>query len=431
MKIIKGLLSILLSVMILASITSCSSSSSFNEMFQTSDPGYEGFNLFNIFDGYPTVSDAWGKVQAHVFNQGMGQLIADTPTDRLKDVIGLLDDMVLDTDMPLFNTLESLQLIMNRIVHQDDLDAGDTTLYYADFISFMDKLSNSHADFSRNLMPIIAKLLMYINVVHEIDIDEVTNDLMYLLKENGPTYDGLQTDGNDPDAQNIYNMLPMLQEALVKLLMLNNSNMYLDASEDLITSGTGPIDTGLGNAVEGIDLLLSGLNAVASEDASVIPNLSNVLLEVGRVMSKDANGKPMKMVLKELLVNLEKYFTKDGSVYSVNTDYHQDNATYYVDAELKNTVRELWPVLQLLMIKADKTDYAILKDADGRSPLQVIAGALGKLGTDGIDFSTYTIEDSLKTLLENGARRRGTERHGRVVPRAASVYSGHSIQLRV
>lgn len=413
MKIIKGFLSIL-SAILLISITSCSSHDKDQwyqaaDWFQTNDPFYEGFNLFNIFKGYPTISDAWSKVQSMVFNQGMMQLLADTPTSQLKDVIGLMDDLVdpvLKPSEPLFATLQDLHAIMNRIVNQDSLDAeAGSTTYYTNFISFMDKLSGTNANFSQNLMPIVAKLLMYINVVHATEINEMTNDLLYLMKENGPAYGGLETDGNDPEAQNIYNMLPMLQEALAKLLMLNNGYMYLDGSNELITTGgTGPTNTMLGNAVEGIDLLLSGLNAVAAEDANVIPRLNNVLLEVGRVMSKDANGKLMKTVLKELLINLEKYFTKDGSVYSVNTDYHQDIAgTIYVDAELKNTVRELWPIIQLLMIKANRTDYAILKDAAGRSPLQVIAGALGKLGNNDIDFSTYTIEDSLKLLLENGA----------------------------
>ena len=413
MKIVR-FFSLIISVVVLVSISSCSSdgfidkvTDKMNGGFQTNDPPAD-FDLFNIFKDYPSIKQGWAKVQTDVFNQGLAGLIADTPTDQLKDVLGLLDDLVEKPSAPLFDTLSSLGDLIERIVTQDDLDdpADSTDTYYTDFTSFMDKLSDSNARFSENLMPVIAKALQYINKVHDGEIDEITNDLIYMMRENGPAYGSplLPTDGGDADAQNIYNMLPLLQEALAKLLLRNNQDMYVDAGWNLILDGsTDDTDTGLGNAVAGIDSLLQGLNAVAAEERDVIPALSDTLLEVGRLMSKDANGKLLKTVVKELLVNLEKYYTVDGSIYSVNTNYHQDSGGIYVDAELKNTVRELWPVLQLLMIKADKPDYAILKDADGRSPLQVIAGALGKLGDDGIDFSTYTLEGSLKQMLESTA----------------------------
>lgn len=414
MKIVR-FFSLIVTIAVLISVSSCSSEGFLEKAeertsgFQTNDPPSD-FDLFNIFKDYPSIKDGWDKVQSFVFNQGMAALIGDTPTDQLKDVIGLLDDLIEKPSEPLFNTLSSMGDLIDRLRSQDTRDEenwgniADSTLtsYYDDSLSFLDKLSNSNARFSENLMPVIAKLLQYINVVHGSELVDITNDLLYMLKENGPAYGSplLETDGGDTDAQNIFNMLPLLQEALSKLLLRNDDYMGLTGLADQ----TGGADnTYLGDAVEGVDLLLPGLNAIAAQDSGVIPILSDTLLEVGRLMTKDANGKLIKSVLKELLVNLEKYYTVDGSVYSVNADYRQDSGGIYVDAELTNTVLELWPVLQLLMIKADKTDYAILKDDDDRSPLQVIAGALGKLGVAGVDFSTYTLEGSLKQMLENGA----------------------------
>lgn len=409
MKILKLSVSAICLIMAI-NTTSCSSSDN-SSWFQKDDEPAE-FSLFHIFDDYPSISEAWDKVEQYVFNQGLAELITETPTDRLKDVLGLMDDLVdpaLKPTEPLFNTLESLRVILNNVVDQDNLDAetGSTT-YYTDLVSFLDKLSGSRANFSENLVPVVANLILYLNVVHGDEIDEITHDLLYLLRENGPAYDGLATDGNDPAAQNIHNMLPMLQEALSKLLLRNNENIHLDSGYNLVTGGTGPLDTGLGNAVEGIDLLLSGLNGVSQQDRSVITNLSAVLREAGRATSKNANGTLFKNVLRELMINLEKYFTKEGSVYSASADYHRDAANvagvnYYVDSEIKNTVRELLPVLQLLMIRADKTDFAILKDDGGRSPLEVIAASLGQLRNNGIDFSAYDLEDSLKQMVEKNA----------------------------
>ena len=428
MKIIKGFLSILFTVIILASITSCSSSNN-NEQFQTNDPSYDGFKLFNIFDGYPTISDAWSKVQSHVFNEGMRQLIADTPTDRLKHVIGLMDDLVSKSTEPIFLTLEALQVIMGRIVHQDSLDAeGGTTTYYADFISFMDKLSDSNANFSDNLMPIIEKLLVYINRVHAGDINTITDNLLYALQEETNDFNGT----GRTDNQNLKNMLPMIQEALVKLLIRNNDYMYLDGSGDLITDGTvGPTNTELGNAVEGIDKLLSGLNAVASQDPAVTDYLTDMLLEVGKATGYTANGNLFREVVRDLINNIRDYYTVGGLNYglaAVNNDYHHqdDTVTFtprsggasvtarmYVNAELTNSVRELWPVLQLLFVRSNKPtdtkpDCSILKDDAGISPLAVIGKSLGQLRTAGIDFNTYTLENTLKQMIDyNGA---GAER---------------------
>jgi hypothetical protein len=190
---------------------------------------------------------------------------------------------------------------------------------------------------------------------------------------------------------------------------------------------TGPTNTYLGNAVDGIDMLLSGLNAVATQDPAVTTYLTDMLLEVGKATGYTANGKLFRNVVRDLMNNIRDYNTVDGLYYgsaAVNNDYHHNNDTVtftprsggvsitaqrYVNAELTNSVRELWPMLQLLFIRSNKPtdtkpDYSILKDDAGISPLAAIGKSLGQLRTAGIDFNTYTLENTLKQMIDyNGS----------------------------
>ncbi|MBN1497560.1 MAG: hypothetical protein JXA07_12360, partial [Spirochaetes bacterium] len=153
--------SIILSVMLLIGLSSCSSEKI--PEFQTMDEPAD-FNLFNIFKDYPSIKEGWDKVQPYVFNQGLAALIGDTPTDRLKDVLNLLDDLVeKEPNYPLFATFDILGRLIDTIQDQDTKDeenegGTETSTYYADTLTLLDKLSDSNAQFSRNLMPVIARL---------------------------------------------------------------------------------------------------------------------------------------------------------------------------------------------------------------------------------------------------------------------------------
>ncbi|MBN2158670.1 MAG: hypothetical protein JW807_04690 [Spirochaetes bacterium] len=430
----------------LVSFSSCSSEK--DKWFSQNDPSYNGFKLFDIFDGYPAITDAWDKVEDNVFNEGLRALIADTPVPTLQRVLGLLDDLVLlevitaphspaDPSRPLFDTLEGLGAIMNRIVDQDDLDEEldliNPDKYYDNFVSFMDDLSDTNANLSADLMPVVSGLLGYINRVHEGEITTITEQLKYMLAEKKWDVAGGAPDPVDPldpdQAQNLQYFLPLIQGALAKMLLINDSYMDITGAADAPGAG----NTFLGNTVEGIDLLLQGLNAVAAEDSEVTDYLVDVLIEAGRLTSKDANGKLFGTVLKELLCNLEDYFTIGGAQYGAvspgnNNEYHRDQSlTYtdhytadiYFDTELTNGVKELWPALQLLMIRSQETgepgaDYSILYDPDGKSPLEAIGASLGQLLNAGIDYGDddYALEDSLKQMVELngvGEDRRATD----------------------
>ena len=222
---------------------------------------------------------------------------------------------------PFFNTLDVLQAILGKVVNQDTLDDAETgyTTYYTDLLSFLDTMSASNANFSENLVPIVAKLLLYINVTKDtmtdpVPIVDLTNQLMYMMQEQ--VYD------NNADAQNIHYFLPLLQEAMAKLLLRNNRNMYVDNSvlpaiaqrQDIATIDGDDVDTGLGNTVEGLNATVYGLNQLTQQaPAAARDHLTAALVELGRLMSKDSNGKLFKNVVKELLVNLEDYYTAGGS----------------------------------------------------------------------------------------------------------------------
>ena len=423
MKISRLFLSVFC-LLITMSVTSCSSGGGAG-WFQTNDQQPD-YNLFALFEDYPSVDEAWDGVQAEVFNNGLAELINNTPVDRLKNILGLMNNLVEAPDQAFFNTLSALQKILGEIVNQDTLDqeAGSTT-YYADFCSFLESLSAANANLSSDLVPIVAKLILYINVIEDTMNDpapvaNLTNELLYMMQEQ--VYD------NNANAQNIHYFLPLIQEAMGKLMLRNNKDMYVlngttTQRQDVNAIIGSDVDTGLGNTVEGLQDTIYGLNQITQNaPRAARTDLLNALVEMGRLMSKDSNGQLFKNVVQKLMVNMEDYYTVGGSK-AANTDYNSPTAPgadtvsappltykYYVNSEITNTVRELWPALQLLMIRskastdpADKPDFSIIKDDAGVSPLQAISKSLGRLYDIGIDLSAGGLEASLTEMVEKNA----------------------------
>ncbi|MDD4307950.1 MAG: hypothetical protein PHU53_03980 [Thermoplasmata archaeon] len=403
MKIGKIFLSIV-SAIICLNIIACSNSGSSSPTFQVNalQPHYD---LFNIFSDYKSMDEAFNGLNDTAFNSAMASILRDTPMDSLKDVLYLLDDLLANQNT--YDTIAHLRDILYLTINQDDYDQNDTTAYHDGLFSYMDKLSASNAQIGDSVSPIIRKLIAYLNVTNATPEQKnaVMNELLYAIEED--QYD------NNPDAQNLGTMIPKVMEAVGKLLLRNNMYMYLDSGGDLITDNAlidpaSDTNTYLGNTVEGIDQLISSINTLATQDEAARTALYDVLREAGKVTYENANGKLLKDILLELMVNMSDYFIAGGSKFT--SDYYKDDGTgagIYVNAELRSTVRELWPVLQLLMIRskatsdpADKVDYSIFKDDDGRSPLEVISMGLAKLKDAGIDLSTYTVEDSLKKMIQ-------------------------------
>ncbi|MGB4267540.1 MAG: hypothetical protein WBK20_00010, partial [Spirochaetota bacterium] len=374
MKVLKSFIFIF----ILMFVTSCSQGKFW---FQRNDPE-PPYRLFDLLDDYPALYDAFSGIDQHTFNILLADSI-NADVDAVKDVLPVVaDNAVVD---PLVDTIGALREIIGRILQQDDYDWPNDSYdsYAADLYSFLDDLSATSPGTTNEILNMLRKIIGYIQYAHGNELETIMADLIAFLQ--------------DSDGQNLKTVFPQLQEGLGKFLV--RANTFYDDNNNR-----------LGNAVEGMDALLSGINTIATGDPEARDALYDVIRETGNLLTAQAGSKSFADILKELMINAEDYATVGGSVYSSDNNYYNDNSTYYVNTELRNGIKQLWPGLVKLFIRygdnsADCPIYDPVDGSsslpDGRSALEYLTQKLYdlKLNCD-IDFSNYEIEPSLKRMVE-------------------------------
>ena len=361
-------------------LLSCSDSGKF--LFQRNDPEPE-YRLFDLLDPYPALYDAFDTIDQHRFNM----MLSDAINADVTGTKNALQQMPAINPDPLVDIVAALRIIIERIINQDNYrwrsDPYDYDNYITDFYSFLDDLDAASPGTTNELVSILRKSIGYIQYAHGHEIETVMADLIDFLK--------------DTQGQNVGTVLPLLQEGLGKTLLRANT-FYDDSSNKL------------GNAVVGMDALLSGINDIATEDAGAREALYDVIRELGAVMTAKAGDKTFADILKELMINIEDNATVGGSVYNSNASYYHDGSDYYVNTELKNGVRQMLPGLALLFIRAGDNEQASpiydpvdnnSPNPDGRSALEYLTQKLYDLKLNcGIDFANYEVEPSLKRMTE-------------------------------
>lgn len=410
--------------------TACSSSDRF-PFFQNNigNTNPMGGGSANPFAGLPdnvdqAVAESPVALIAEAFNPGTFNLTTDATdyqgfADRMEtirvdhqtavdEVLYKFDDIANDatygqSGRGIYGLIGALHNIMGYIVNQDTLDDGGASIGYGtstlDLYAYLLKLQNANLNIKDDVYNIMYKNIRYLDVTYD---DTTTNtimtDLIAFLSDN--------------TGQTVTSLFINLQEALGKMLMRAES--YISYDDPLDWDGSGSHDIGLGNSMIGNYLLLTAVNNMVSSNntydaAAVRGDLYGILREAGKLMN---GGGTFKDKFKQLLCNIEDYYTTGGSVYSVNADYNHPLAgspAYYVNAELRNSLKELWPGLVKLFIRerdpASAPDYSIIHQTNGtrtRSPIEWLARGLGQLKTAGIDYSVSgnELEPSLKRMVE-------------------------------
>lgn len=438
-----------LSLMILASIvalaTACSSQGDRTPFFQNNSGSYPISGGDDPFAGLPdgldpSVLESPVALIGELFNPGSFNLditatdyqifednmakIRDHNQLAVREVLLKMKDLSSDptcgvTGHGMYGLMAALRDIMKYIINQDDYSSpndGHST-YITELYDFLDRVNEADLGVKDDVYEILFKNLRYINETYTAnDINNIMNDLNSFL--------------SDSTGQNVSSLLLNLQEGLGKMLMRADTNIAYDDPADFDGSGTN--DIGLGNAVAGVDLLLRAVNNMVSDNneldaVGVRGDLYGILREAGRL----TNAGGFNNRIKQLLCNIEDYYTVGGRVYdpagaNYNPAYNSNGGTPYVNAELRNTLKELWPGLVKLFIRENGSgldaddpytspDYSIIHQTNGdrtRSPIEWLTRALYRLKEVGIDYSqsTYAMEPSLKRMVEyNGF---GTTRAG-------------------
>ncbi|MDH7555029.1 MAG: hypothetical protein QHH74_15405 [Spirochaetota bacterium] len=373
MKVLKSFLFIFISMFLL----SCSEGKFW---FQRNDPE-PPYRLFDLLDDYPALYDAFSGIDQHTFNVLLADSI-NADVDAVKDVLPVVaDPVVVD---PLVDTIGALRSIVGRIIQQDDYEWPNDSYdsYATDLYSFLDDLSATSPGTTDEIVNILRKIIGYIQYAHGNELETVMADLIAFLQE-------------DTSGQNLKDVFPLLQEGLGKLLV--RANTYYDDTNNR-----------LGNAALGMDALLSGINDIATGDPEAREALYDVIRETGNVMTTEVDGNSFAKILQKLMENLEDYATVGGYYYGdgiATTEYYADTtgvATgYYVNTELRNGIKSMWPALMMLFIRAKENVIdSPISDPQGRSVIECLSESLYNLKINcGIDFENYKLEPSLLRMV--------------------------------
>lgn len=155
---------------------------------------------------------------------------------------------------------------------------------------------------------------------------------------------------------------------------------------------------GTGNAVQGLVDLLKWYNRMEKNPVTraFLRSQVNELVTMFDPSPESTNH----LKIRKLLANIEDYFTAEGSVYSTpspNNIYNMENDDVYADAEIGQTLRELFPSNLQLLLRSDRPHAIIANNGD--EPVYLLRKTIENLKALGFDPDTADMEKSLYNLM--------------------------------
>jgi hypothetical protein len=394
MKIIKKfyvLFVLILSVFIGVACSQSKFSKDFNDafLFQDGLGTYSGVKFFNLLDGFPVMKKGLSSLQPYEFNLRLNaSMQAIHPTD-VNGSLRAMQRMLLDVRPTVQSSLRTVASIMER------LRTGDPASY--DTINgYLERLRWYPVAILRGVIPISANFIL----------EEYNNKGTETLRNQVLSFTA------ELKSSNSYNMITKLEDMAYKALFLNAN--VRSASEQLVNGFVS-------SSIVGDPTLRSGIVSLAY-------SLGDMMYEKAGFV----DFKPADTVIKELIVNLEKYYTVGGAGYTtgsiyVNTNYPGDLTT--VVGELLSQVKFLIRTNSVSGIAppwdATKTS-GITKNTTSPSnpslPMSIVNELMVNIAL--FDFSTTVtdVDSSLKKLLKQDFKGNARESGGTTVSAIESLF---------
>ncbi|TGL82628.1 hypothetical protein [Leptospira yasudae] len=263
-----------------------------------------GLRLFNLLDDYPSLKAGFQSLQPEQFNL---RLDSSMRRPARKDITGFLrvsSDMFLK---PEARVRESL-LKANTLIHRlKEAPSGA----FEGVLPWLERIRKYPGKVVRNLSPISQAALIYLyNTFNASETEIKYRELANALK--------------DPD---MIELFQDLETVLHKALVLN------------------------ANARSGVESILQGMiDPTLSGDRVLKTQMINLIAEVGNAFQQRAGFSDFKSsdtALKDLIVNLEKYYTPGGSVHDSPgiSDYRDANYPSDFSIVMTEAFRYLRPML--------------------------------------------------------------------------------------
>lgn len=322
--------------------------------------GYD-YKLFDLLDEYPSLYDLVNHLDQDTVNYHLSNVINNRKNEYIENIKDT-NRLIGHDQRPLQKTLQEVREILERIINQDVLDyssAMPETNYAGELYGFIDTLRALDLGIGSDLLSVIRKTGQYeLDNYDALTVRNLLIDNIALMRDN-----------------DLAEELDANFEMLGKLFLQADYPIWLNGGVNgtLITNreNINPavhFNTGLGDAVDGINALIMALSSIA-RDENVRNDLYDLIREVGNVFSlkletKDGEKAP-KDILKQLIETAEDFFTVGGARHgdtSVGLPLYNgdpNNADYYSNSELTKLLLSMQIGNIGLLARADRPESLI------------------------------------------------------------------------
>ncbi|MEM7181102.1 MAG: hypothetical protein AAF518_09325 [Spirochaetota bacterium] len=370
-----------------------------------------GVALFSLLDDYPALKNAMAKLEPDAFNKNLNVSLEKSRKD-IPEALSSLSTLLKNKDSNIRPALKRVSSIINRVRKVDSVSSRSTSFsiwmkalsgepesrssssgQYQNALNYMERVRAGQRDFLVPLLPLDYTILNYLRN----DPQFIATEYYQKLKETGKS--SLSTEETDElrkakiqssinnlveslKGQQAYDVVTYVEEILHKAINKNSTTK------------------------SGIAQLLQGVfDETLLEDRVFKDKLITLLEGLGNMMSVKAGtgdgSKTAATVLKELIINAEKYYTTGGSVYDSDSNY---NETGY-STNFANMTTDLYVKVRNLI----QTPESYIKDTS--TPLlSLLATAYNKLTfTENITSIDSSLTEMIKIDLTGKERLTNSE----------------------
>ena len=393
-------------VILILFLFSCSSDNGSAD-FQVNDVEPE-YRLFSLLDDHPALKSAFDNLDSDEFNRQLATVVNPNP-DIIKDVVYKVSDLIKNPKHPVTNLVKNASNMLFRINNQNSMDyningnslvaqkIGESLDFETCFYDISDKYRDKDIIFSDDIVAMLRKITGYVqNKYQGEDLENIIRDFSAFLKDKTGT--------------SVSSIIDLFSEILGAILIQSNESMYLNDGLQLISNRedidySTNIDTGLGNASKGAEILISGLKELINQSEDARETFYDLFREAGKLFSSSIEGKNTKTVIKDLICNIDKLMLSGGEVYDNNPIYNVHDDQIHSDANLKVLLNEIFATVPGLLFKRlDRVGSAgVDKNNMKEYPLSVICDRLDIINfdTNNTDSVASKIEESIYEIMRS------------------------------
>ncbi|PJZ59261.1 hypothetical protein [Leptospira barantonii] len=301
---------------------------------------YDGISLFTVLNGYPVLKSFFVSLDPVDFNKALGDNLAKATRE---DNLGTL------------RASQSALLVSRTSIQNLSLDSA----------SLIEKMETTNPSAYNLVQPLFEKIRHYpkpvVRNIVPISADALRQE--YLSKNKDQVTQSIMTFSSDLKSQSTHDLLVEIEDVAYKGLIAN------------------------ANARAGVESLLNGFfDPALVADRSLKDGFISIIYDLGEMMFKRAGFSDFKTpntAMKELVFNLDKYFTAGGAQF--NADYSDP----LHPAELKSFMMESFQIVRSLLDTGTLT----------ATPVNLLQKTAENLSLLSFAVSPSNVDGSLKELI--------------------------------